>query len=479
MRRGSIIGPVILIMIGGLFLLHNVVPNMPVLQFVADWWPLLLMVWGLIRFVEILVWNSQGKPLPSSGISGGEWFLAILITLAGSALFVGHKYSDKFSRVRVSSRGLDLFGESFDFPVNGGFKAGKTPRIQIENGRGNSRVVGADVEEIKVTGRNQVRAFNYNDAENVNSQAPFEIVQQGDLLVIRTNQDRIAGPTRLTSDLEITVPRASSVLGRGRHGDFDVSGITGNVDIDSDNAGVRLSSIGGNVRVDLRRSDLIRAAGVKGNVEVKGGGDDLEIEGVEGTVAVNGNYHGDLSFRKLGKTLRFESDRTELRVERLPGVLQFNRGHFTAEDFGGGFFLRTGSRDVRLSAYDGAVEVEVDKGDIELRPGRVPVGATTLRSEGGQVHVVLPDNAQFEVNAELRKGEIENDFGSVLIQEEEDKGARLTGNVGRGATIKINLERGSISLRKSSAAPPRSPSAPNAPLAPAAPKAANLPVTQQ
>jgi len=476
MRRGSIIGPVILILIGGLFLLNNVMPQWPTLQFVADWWPMLLVAWGLIRFVEILVWNTQGKPLPSSGISGGEWFLAILITLAGSALFVGHKYQDKFSRVRVSSRGLDLFGESFDFPITGGFKAGKTPRIQIENGRGNTRVVGADVEDIKVTGRNQVRAFNYNDADNVNRSAPFEIVQQGDLLVIRTNQDRITGPARLTSDLEVTVPRGASVLGRGRYGDFDISGISGNVDIDSDNAGVRLSSIGGNVRVDLRRSDLIRAAGVKGNVEVKGGGNDLELEGVEGTVAVNGNYHGDLSFRKLSKSLRFESDRTDLRVERLAGLLQFNRGNFSAEDFGGGFHLRSGSRDVRLSAYDGPVEVEVEKGDIELRPGRVPVGATTLRSESGEVHVVLPDNAQFEVNAELRKGEIENDFGSTLKHEEEDKGAKLTGAVGRGATIKINLERGSISLRKSSAAPPPTP---NAPQAPAAPKAANLPVTQQ
>lgn len=477
MRHGSIIGPVILILIGGLFLLHNISPQLPILQLAATWWPFLLIVWGLIRAAEILVWSAQGKPLPASGISGGEWFLAILITLAGSALFVSSKYTDRFSRIRISSRGLDLFGESFDFPLSGSFKSGKAPRIQIDNLRGNARITAADVEEITVTGRHEIRAFDRADADNVNRQAPLEIVQQGDVVVIRTNQERASGSVRISSDLEITVPKASSIKGRGRYGDFDITGLGGNVEIESDNAGVRVNDLGGSLRTDLRRSDIVRAINVKGGVDLRGGGGDVELENVEGPVNVNGSFYGDLTFRKLAKPLRFESRNTTLRLEKLSGFLQISRGDFTAEDFSGGFHLKTGSRDVRLTSYDGPVEVEVEKGDIELRPGRLPLAATSLRSQGGELRLVLPDNAQFEIEAELDRGDVSSDF-TGLRHEDRGRGARLTGSVGRGPKITVNARRGSISLRKSSAAPP-APPAPPQPAKPVSAPRESLSVTQQ
>jgi DUF4097 and DUF4098 domain-containing protein YvlB len=85
---------------------------------------------------------------------------------------------------------------------------------------------------------------------------------------------------------------------RGRYGDFDISDIAGEVKVSSDNAGVRLQNIGGEVRVDLRRSDIVRAVNVKKSVEVsvKGRGEDLELEGIEGPVVVNGTSPATCSF---------------------------------------------------------------------------------------------------------------------------------------------------------------------------------------
>ena len=52
MRRASLIGPLVLIVIGTLFLLNNMWPELSVINFVANWWPVALIGWGLLRVVE-------------------------------------------------------------------------------------------------------------------------------------------------------------------------------------------------------------------------------------------------------------------------------------------------------------------------------------------------------------------------------------------------------------------------------------------
>ena len=489
MPRGSIIGPVILILLGGLFLVNNVRPDLPALQLVAECWPFLLVAWGLIRLVEILLWHNQGKTLPAAGISGGEWMLAIVITLMGSALFEGRDLAQRLHRSRITYRGLELFGEQFDFPLSGAFQAGKTPRIQIENLRGNARVVGADGEELKVTGRNSIRAFERKDAEKTNEQCRLEIVQQGDLIVVRTNQDKASGDQRVETELEIIVPRGATVQGRGRYGDFDISGITGNADVDSDNAGVRVSDIGGQVRVNLRRSDVVRAANVKGNVELRGRGADVELENVEGTVTVNGEFSGDLNFRRIAKPVRFESARTDLRLEKLNGSLQLSHGQLSAEDFTGPFTMRSNSKDVDLRNFTGGVDLQVERGDLEIRPGRTPLSAMNLNTRGGNIELILPEKAQFSLQAEVDKGEIDMGLPGQWRVEEAGGGQRVKGAAGNGPTLTLSSRRGELRIRSGAVetgsrtqlslpSPPEPNAAPDA-VPPSSPPRKNLPVVQQ
>ena len=55
MRRSSFVAPLLLILIGGVFLVKNIRPDWPLFETVFTWWPLLLIGWGLIRVIEILV----------------------------------------------------------------------------------------------------------------------------------------------------------------------------------------------------------------------------------------------------------------------------------------------------------------------------------------------------------------------------------------------------------------------------------------
>ena len=68
MRRHSLVGPLLLILIGALFLLRNIRPEWATFELIARYWPFLLIAWGVLRLVEILYWRISSKPLPARGL---------------------------------------------------------------------------------------------------------------------------------------------------------------------------------------------------------------------------------------------------------------------------------------------------------------------------------------------------------------------------------------------------------------------------
>ena len=471
MRKASVVGPLILILIGVLFLARNLYPDLPLMDLLARYWPFLLIGWGVLRLSEILFWAITGKPLPRTGISGGEWVLVVFLVLIGWTAYTAHEHSNWFRANRINIGGLEMFGEAFDYPV-AGEKAGigKTPQIIIESFRGNVRIAGADVESVKVAGRKTVRALQQPDADKANTDTPFEIVTNGNQVIIRTNQDRASNSSRVSEDLEMTVPKGASVNAVGRYGDFDINDLNGSVEIVSDNAGVRMQNIGGNIRVDTRRSDVVRATGVKGNVELKGRGNDLELQEIAGTVTVAASYNGMVQFRNLAKPVRYEAQNVDFSAERVPGQLRLTLSDVNGSDLVGPIRLHARSRDVQLSNIQQSVEISLDRGDVELRPGLTPLGKYDVHTRSGDIEIAIPEKAKLEMNATTDRGEISNEFGGGFRNESSGRGSTLRGNNGDGPRVVLNTNRGTITVRKSSGpeqssvappAPSKAPSAPN------------------
>ncbi len=472
MRQRSFAGPILLIGIGAFFLLNNLRPDLPILSLLSTYWPFVLIGWGLFRLAEILNWHTQGRPLPRFGISGGEWTLAIVLTILGTSVLYGGRMNHNWPR-GFRMRGLEMLGEPFDYPVSGSKMAKTTtPRVIIESFRGNVRIVGTDSNEVKVSGSKQIRSFNRSEADRSDKVTPFEMVDQGNVIIIRMNHDRVADSAQVKIDFDLKVPRGTSIEGRGRYGDFDVNDIQGGVDINSDNAGVRLANIGGPVRLDLRRSDSIRVSNARNSVEVKSGrGNDLEFENIEGTLTVNGNYTGDMQFRSIQKTFRFESARTTFRIEKIPGTVRISSGNISGSNLTGPIQLTSNSKDVELSDFTNSLEVSVDRGDLEIRPGRLPMGKIDATTRSGRVDISLPPAARFELSATTDKGEVENEWGDPLKAEEQGRRAKLTGSTGQGPVITAHTNRGNVTIRKA-AAESKAPVPPVTPAPPAAPKPA-------
>lgn len=446
-RRMSITGPLVLIAIGVLFLIHAISPEFRIGDLLAYYWPYLLIMWGVIALIEACVLAMTGSALPVNGVSGGGWAVVILICVAGMIAFEFHR-PDTWWRNAGWTTGVQAFGEEHEYPIDSIQKqTGNAPHIVIETFRGDAKIT-VGTEGVSVSGHKTVKSFDSNEADKSNAATPVEVAVEGNTVTIRCNQDRASSRAAVTTDLEISVPKDASIEASGTYGDFDISGITGNVNISSDNAGVRLEEIGGSVSIDTRRSDLLRCTNVTGAVDLRGKGEDVELSKIAGQVTIEGDYSGTVSLRELAKPLRVRARRTQLEVQQTPGEIRLEHGDLNAENVVGPLKVNAHDTDVTLNGFTNSLELSVDKGDIDLKPARVPLGNMTVHTHSGNIELSVPAAAAFAITASTDHGDIDNEFGDALQERSEGHGAKLEGSVGGGPELRLATERGSVTVRK-------------------------------
>jgi hypothetical protein len=111
------------------------------------------------------------------------------------------------------------------------------------------------------------------------------------------------------------------------------------------------------------------------------------------------------------------------------------------------------SRDIKIEQFTQSLELETQRGDIELQPARLPLYSIEAHSGTGRIDLVLPEKAAFQLQATAERGEAVNDFGPQIQKEVEGRTATLRGKVGDGPTIRLTTSRGSVSVRKEGTLP--------------------------
>jgi hypothetical protein len=117
--RRSVVGPLILIVVGGLFLLRNFGYSIPIFHNYVKFWPLLLVLIGVVRLAEYFAARSAQRPVPCLGF--GTVFLMIIVIVTGmglSAAFHGRKdinWGSVRDNVDMDDDLMHLFGNEYTF----------------------------------------------------------------------------------------------------------------------------------------------------------------------------------------------------------------------------------------------------------------------------------------------------------------------------------------------------------------------------
>jgi DUF4097 and DUF4098 domain-containing protein YvlB len=444
-RPRSIAGPLILVAIGVAFLLNNLGRDVPIWSLAWDYWPLLLVFLGVIGLIEVLYHVGRGGSTPPRPLAGGG--ILWIVVMVAFFSWLGHRHNIRIGP--FTNGGVNLLGSDYPFDVNATGASQGVVRVVLDNINGNLSLKGEDGGDVKVSGRRTIRSFSRNDAERANQQSSVHVDRQGDLLVIRAD-DPNSGSRMLsvTTDLDITLPRNIDLEARGRSGDLTIDDMGGSVNVTSGRGDLRLTNIGKDVKIESSRNGLIRASGVKGNVDLEGHGGDVQIDNVQGQVTVNGEYSGTLEFRALAKPLHFQSQRSDFHVEQVPGSITLDLGELKADNLVGPVRFKTGTRDVHMTDVSNAVELDLDHGDVEVIQTKMPVPRLDLRTRKGDIALTLPEKASFDLDGQTRQGDINNDLGDALKVEQEGRGGTIKGKVGSGPVVRLNTERGSLTVRK-------------------------------
>ena len=446
MRPRSITGPLILVVIGVVFLLNNLGHDLPLWSLFSNYWPVLLILMGVIGLVEVLYHAGRGAAIPPRPLAGGgAWFWIILL------LFVawGSNNRGGFQLGRLNAGGINILGTDYEYDVNAVSPAQGVTRVVLDNIHGNLSLKGEDTGEVKVSGRKTVRAFNRNEADRGNEQSQVRVERQGDLLIVHAEEPHTGRMLSISTDLDITLPAGINVEARGRNGDLTVEDISGSVDVTSGHGDVRLNNIGKDVKIESSRTGLVRATSVKGSLDLQGRGGEVQIEKVDGQVTINGEYSGTLEFRELAKPLHFSSARSDFRVEQIPGSVTLDLSEMKINNVVGPVRFQTGTRDVQVTDVTNSLEITLDRGDVQVTQTKTPLPKMEIRSKNGDVTLTAPEKSAFELDGRTNQGEAQNEFGAPIEGQTDGRGATLKGRVGGGGPrISLTTDRGSLTVRR-------------------------------
>ena len=478
----SIAGPVVLILMGVLFLMGT----MGILEIhhlgslFARFWPALLILWGVLKLIEYEQAKRYGQPTRGIGV-GGVFLLVFLIGAGLIATQVSRvDWQNLKDHIQVGDdEGLDeIFGGSafnYNGEINKEWPAGTTT-MRINDDRGTVTVNVSDDKQLKVSWRKKVHAENQKDADSYDAKTGLTIVP-GDKVIVLNANTQAAGDKGVSTDLDIYIPRNTDLAIVSRRGTVSINGMNGSVDISNQHGEVSLNDHTGNAVLNLEQSSA-RAQHVKGDITIQGRANEVSLEDVDGAVHLNGEFQESTRLVRVSKTVSFHSSRTDMEFSRLDGRLDLDSGDLRADSITGPMRLTTRSKDIALEGLSGDLRLEDSNGSVEVglhKPGNIQID-----NKKGDVQVSIPPNTPVKVEARTREGDIESEFEEIKV-DNKDRQSSASGSIGtNGPRLALNCEKGTIQIRKATVAvvapaPPEPPATPARPGKPAktlpAPKA--------
>ena len=459
-RRRSIFFPLLLIVVGSLFLLRNSGIYMPIGHLFAQYWPVILIGWGVVRLLEYAWARQHNEPAPRTG--GGSIALIILLIVFGTAAqkSTHMNWNQIGDEVGVDDDVMGMMGGNaypYSDEVEHAFLEGQTLKVVCD--RGDIKVHPGEAGTVKVVAHKKVMADSEPEARKLSDESKPTITVENGVVTINANTmaqgngiqfgSGIRIGPRVSSDLDVYVPAKAAVQVDTGHGGIVVSDREGDLEASNAHGNSTVENISGNVSLTVHHGS-VKVSKVKGNVKVDGRVDDTDIADVSGTVNMSGEYPNSVKLSNIGEGATFRSSVTDLKMGKLQGDLFLDGGDLRAKSLSGPFSVITRAKDIHLDDITGDIRVENSHGDVEVH-SLSPLGSVDVVNQNGPIRVWVPQEAGFELDANVAQGEIENDFN--VPSSSSGSTARATGTVGKGGpAMRLNTNHASIELHKEAAA---------------------------
>ena len=369
-RAGSIYWGLILIFAGALLLARNLGYPIPFWTGFARYWPILLIVWGLVKLVDYYRMKRAGQTTPL--FSGGEVALLIVAILIGGAITAAANIGSDFGGAfRIGDLDLwDITGNNFEYSEHKEADVPDGAMIEIINMFGNVDVRPSGTDRVILDVKKTVRASGQEEADRLSSEFTFMIRNDGSMIRIASSQDpneagrRLIGRQRFKSSLMVQVPKRSALR------------------LDNRNGGVSIQDLASSQTV-MNRYGQVEVQGVEGDLEITNSFGEVSVRDVTGTVTVKGRFgdirldlqsppqkHISLSLEFGDVRLRLPSNSSfGLEARTAFGNVRSEFGNLTEDSSDRGRGRARGLARSQIGEGGPQINVETRFGDIRLQKG--------------------------------------------------------------------------------------------------------------
>jgi DUF4097 and DUF4098 domain-containing protein YvlB len=482
-RRPSLLGALLWVGFGILFLLQNFGAGIDFWSLASRYWPLLLILLGLGKIIEYFLKKD------AVSVSIGEIIGILFLLMIGSALtkISNTHFVEVFKEFPIQIGGVSVrpgqwMGESHSYTEEAAATrlSGDSSPILIENSYGSVSVIPGSDREVRARLKKVIYA-NESRAKDIATEVRLEIKLENKLepaasvkpeaeplkknsasyFVVRTNRESLNSKEyTFNTDLEVIVPKNSQVQIRNTFGDVRVGGISGKLDINathrslhvSDCSGEfnistrfaesRLTNLVGNIRLDSRSRGRVYIENIKGDLSITSEYSPLEVINVDGRVQLS-NTEGSIRVESVTKPVVIVSRGAAVQVKNLQDSLKLDASHKNVEieDVSSDVAVESRYATVALTRIKGNVDIRSNSDDISADDIR---GSLKLKGTGSEVRV-HGISGPLDIQTTL-KDVVINDFSdSCTVSSEYADISVSSRNLAKG-DIKLQNSNGDVTL---------------------------------
>lgn len=443
-RKGSIVGSVILIALGIIFLLRNFIPDFRPLALIlrywpnlwrlfALYWPVILILWGIQKFYCYFAAAGDLSRRRKSLLSSGDIVLLIFLLLFGTVVSgltrvlkhgVWPSLGEEFN-VHVGEGDLDLFGAGtrfeFEEELTQSSEMVKDTRttLSITNKYGGVEVSSHDRPEIRVKLKKKIAAEDEAAAKEIASALKIVLEKTATGYALSSSRDKLDRDSRrgLKTDFVVWIPKSASVEVNNSYGPVNLQGISGDQEINNAFGPVVVKDIDGGIQV-VNKYAAVTVANISGSCQIVNKYGPIELNTIGGKTDVE-NAYGPITLNKIKGPVSVSNRFSDVSCEGLESALSVDARHANVEasNIGGDVQVETSYKNIKLENVLGAIRVQEKHGDIEIRNQHPPMKPISIDAEYSEILMTLPRESHFEIDASTKYGKFVSDFKSTEVKE--------------------------------------------------------------